>query len=65
MLKSQVSYMTWHIWFFSLVVLCQFHKEHNAVPHYFKNHWRIKLEAVKRKKNEFDVQVTMRHDISL
>jgi hypothetical protein len=43
--------MTWHIWFFRL--LCHFHKEQNAVSHYFKNQWRIKSEAVKRNKNEY------------
>lgn len=34
-------------------MLCQFHKEQNAVSHYFKNQWRIKWEDVKRNKNEY------------
>jgi hypothetical protein len=34
-------------------VLCQFHKEQNAVPHCFKNQWRIKSEELKRNKNEY------------
>jgi len=31
----------------------------------FKNQWRIKLETVKRNKNEFDVQMTVHRDIFL
>jgi hypothetical protein len=45
--------MTWHVWFFHLLCCALFHKEQNAVPHYFKNQWRIKSEAIKRNKNEY------------
>jgi len=64
MLKSQVSYMTWHIWFFHLLCCASFTRN-SAVPHYFKNQWKIKLEVVKRNKNEFDVQMTVHRDIFL
>jgi hypothetical protein len=38
---------------FSLVVLCQFHREQNVAPYYFKNQWRIVSKTVKRNKNEY------------
>jgi len=65
MLKSQVSYMTWHIWFFHLLCCASFTRNTMQSHTTFKNQWRIKLETVKRNKNEFDVQMTVHRDIFL